>query len=278
MVRGSGWLKSSIEGERSNLTKLTRGIFVNIPSSSIQTSLECFALESAGATNDTVSWSVRYRVNAIDNAAKSLVDIDVPVPGDDLRHIVTPELLEDSPESRFQFPLAFGTDLQEIVVLHTVIRPRPALAAYSGETIRLLDSQTIDLAPKGISSLERPYQELKYPRWYRIWMSQTRRFLAVTKRRGKPDIVEHNPWGVWSLTIWEDISQADQGPSYQPLGEIYLNTTHLGKDGFLAFHPTLPLVVASGDVEAVCWTFKSKGKPSATLLKPWALTSFRASS
>ena len=200
---------------------------------------------------------MRFRVSDIDNAAEPMVDVNAPIPDEDLQHIIK---AKHALSSQFQFPLAFGHDLQEIVVLHTVIRPYLMLEAYSRLPMRSFYSQKIDLAPKGISRLERPYEEAEYPAWYRVWTSQARRYLAVTKRRGKPEIVKHNSWGVWSLTVWEDGSQADQEPSYVPFGEIYLNTTHLGKDGFVAFHPTLPLVVASGDIEAVCWNFKSQSK------------------
>ena len=249
-------------------------MLIDFASLSLQTDLEDLALESVGASNNSASWSIRYRVSAIEDSAESLVDIDVPVSNDDLRHIAKPELLQDSPLCEFQFPMAFGIDLQEIIVLHTIIRPRQASVAYPGDAVRLFDCQTIDFAPKGISSLERPYQEAEYPAWYRMWLSPARRFLAVTKRRGKPEVVAHNPWGVWSLTIWEDESQPNQGPSYRPLSEIYLNTTNLGEDGFLAFHPTLPLVVASGDIEAVCWNFKGQSKHLTSLHEPLSLIYF----
>ena len=234
-------------------------MLIDIASPSIQTSLEDRSQEDADTPDDIVKWSVRYRVNRIEDATESTVDIDVPISNDDLRHI-KPHLLQSTPSSEFQFPMAFGTDLQDIVVLHTVIRPRQVWEAYLGGAVQRFDCQKIDFSPTEISRLKYSYREAEYPTWYRIWLSPTRRFLAVTKRRGKPDIVASYPWGVWSVTIWRDGSQPHQGPLYKPLSEIYLNTTNLGKDGFLAFHPTLPLLVASGDVETVCWTFEGRSE------------------
>ena len=231
----------------------------DIASSSVQTSLEDLSSGNAAKSDGKIGLSVRYRVNAIDNAAQSLVDIGVPILNDDVQHI-QPQLLQSLPSCAFQFPIAFGIDLQDIVVLHTIIRARQASGVYSGEVVRRFDSQSLDFQPPGIPRLKREYQEAEYPAWYRIWLSPARHFLALTKRRGKPEIVTQYAWGLWSVTVWRDKSQPHQGPLYEPLGEIYLNSTHLGKDGSIAFHPTLPMLVASGDIETVCWNFESQSE------------------
>ncbi len=88
----------------------------------------------AGILDDNFRWLVRYRVSAVKYAAESSVDIDVPISNDGVQHIGNPQMLQSSPSCKFQFPMTFGSDLQDVVVLHTIIRPCQAFGTLLGRT------------------------------------------------------------------------------------------------------------------------------------------------
>jgi hypothetical protein len=86
------------------------------------------------------------------------------------------------------------------------------------------------------------------------------KYIAVAKRRGRPEVVKNWPWGVWSLTIWKDDCLTADDPNFQAVAEIRVHSTNLLKDGYVVFHPYKPIVAVSGDIETVIWNFADVGK------------------
>ena len=187
---------------------------------------------------------------------------------DDLKHVKHQYIDQETQQLKhFRFPVAFAANLQQVVILRTVIRLQGRLDRNSLGKDSLYASQEIDLSPSHMPRLNRPYEEESYPTWFRVWVSPDDKYLAFTKRRGKPEIVRGSSTGLWSVTIWRDELRGER-PLYQPFREIYVNNTNLLKDGYLAFHPKLPLLVVSGDIETIIWSFGSGG--NAISINPFA--------
>ena len=208
-------------------------------------------------------WSAQYQVRTVEADSLSLADLTIAIPPIDLQYIER-QLLEGNTQKlkTFRFPIAFSDDLKQVVILRALIRLQGDLDSDSPSKMSLYTSQEIDLCPSYMPRLDRPYEEEPYPSWYRIWSSSDEKYLAVTKRRGKPEVVRDTPWGLWSVTIWKEASRGEK-PLYQPFQEIYVNNTNLLKDGYLSFHPKLPLLVVSGDIETLVWSFESGGNANS---------------
>ena len=204
-------------------------------------------------------WSAQYQVRTVEADSLSLADLTIAIPPIDLQYIER-QLLKGNTQKlkTFRFPIAFSDDLKQVVILRAVVRLQGRLDSDSPSKIFSYTSQGIDLCPSYMPRLDRPYEEEPYPSWYRIWLSSDEKYLAVTRRRGKPEVVRETPWGLWSVTIWKDGSRGEK-PLYQPFQEIYVNFTNILKDGYLSFHPKLPLLVVSGDIETLIWSFERRG-------------------
>lgn len=215
-----------------------------------------------------MEWSAQYQVCTADADCWSLADLLIMIPPNDLKHVER-QFIEQKTQKfkHFRFPVAFAANLQQVVILRTVIRLQGSLDCNPPGKNSLYASKEIDLSPSYMPRLDRPYEEEPYPSWHRVWVSPNDKYLAVTKRRGKPEIVRENSTGLWSVTIWRDESQGKK-PFYQPFREIYVNNTNLLTDGHLLFHPTLPLLVVSGDIETLIWSFESRG--NAISINPFA--------
>lgn len=218
-------------------------------------------------TGNFLQWSAKYQIRSIAGDSVPQANFEIHIPAKDLQHVERQCL--DSRQKlhpTFQFPVSFGGNLEQLVVLRSVVRSR-AVAYHSLDSRqRHYTFQELDLSPKIFPRLDRPYEEEEYPSWYRIWLSPNGHYLAVSKRRGKPDVVRNNPVGYWSVAVWKDESLPHQEPHFVPLHEIYLNSANLAKDGSLAFHHRLPLLVVSGDLETVLWNFGSPGNRYCILL------------
>jgi hypothetical protein len=119
----------------------------------------------------------------------------------------------------------------------------------------------IDLSPTHVLSHKYSVsEEEEYPRWYKLLFSPNGKYIAVAKRRGRPEVVRNSPWGVWSLTIWKDDCPTVDKLNFQVVAEVRAHTTNLMRDGYFPFHPYKPMVVISGDVETVIWNFRDIGR------------------
>ena len=211
-------------------------------------------------------WSAQYQVRTVEADSLRLADLTIAIPPIDLQYIER-QLLEGNTQQlkTFRFPIAFSDDLKQAVILRALVRLQGRLDSDSPGKIFSYTSQEIDLCPSYMPRLDRTYEEEPYPSWYRIWLSSDEKYLAVTKRRGKPDVVRETPRGFWSVTIWKDGSRGEK-PFYQPFQEIYVNSTNLLKDGYLSFQPKLPLLVVSGDIETLSWSFERRGNANSKSL------------
>ena len=149
-------------------------------------------------------WSAQYQVRTVEADSLSLADLTIAIPPIDLQYIER-QLLEGNTQKlkTFRFPIAFSDDLKQVVILRAVVRLQGRLDSDSPSKIFSYTSQEIDLCPSYMPRLDRPYEEEPYPSWYRIWLSSDEKYLAVTRRRGKPEVVRETPWGLWSVTIWK---------------------------------------------------------------------------
>ena len=212
------------------------------------------------STESTMKWSARYHVRTLETKPANLVNLLFHISSDDLQHFQ-----EQLPS--FHFPVTFSADLQQVVLLHTLFRLHRGSGQTPHEQNPPCSCQEIALSPQTILRRDCSYEEEVYPTWYRVWLSPNSKYMAVTKRRGKLDIIKASAWGVWSITIWVDHSSPDQKPNYQALCEISVNSTNLSQDGFLAFHPYYPLVIISGDIETILWNFDGTGKMQVLLYR-----------
>lgn len=61
--------------------------------------------------------------------------------------------------------------------------------------------------------------------------------------------------GLWLLTVWNDVAPGTSVPKFTPLAATTAYISDSLTDGTIAFHPTEPLLIVSGDIEIFVWAF-----------------------
>jgi len=184
--------------------------------------------------------------------------------------------------SQFRFPIAFSADLSQFSILRTVytLEVDLSLAKFikSFESTSLL-CQRLDLSPiwylypKCHHLLHLQGLENECPRWYRLEFSPCGQFIAAARRRGLPQIVDSSPDGTWSITTYRKqrvTIRSKQTVLWEVLSEVTAHSSDFRAEGTFAFHPTLPMLAITGDLETFLWNFGTDppGKPFVPISLP----------
>jgi len=211
---------------------------------------------------DFFEWVARYRVHELGGSNPFLSQFDFNIPQSELSH-----LYQHANGYNMSFPIAFCANLQQVAILSTVVRIYKDTETLSEDAIDQdysHSTQSIDLSPHNVplmNSVLEPSRMVDdgYPKHYRIVFSPDGKYLVVVKLASCVGAQSFR-YGVWFLTIWEDIAAGANIPNFMPLAATTANSTDLLPDGTVAFHPTEPLLIVSGDIETFVWPFDPSDK------------------
>ena len=198
-----------------------------------------------------------------------VVEFDVDLDSTDLQNAS-----KVSNSNTFRFPVVISDDLMQFTVLCTIYRilEDQTLPGKSGRLrMSKLFMQRLDMSPiwymypSSHHLFHLQGHEAAYPLWYRTKFSPSGAYLAIAKRRGLPEVVQSEPIGTWSITVWrqQDVTVRSKHIGlWEVLTEVTTHSADLRPHGSFAFHPTELLLAITGELETFLWKF-GKDKPGS---------------
>jgi hypothetical protein len=198
-----------------------------------------------------------------------IVEFDVDLDSTDLQNAS-----KVSNSNTFRFPVVISDDLMQFTVLCTIYRILED-QTLPGKSERLRKSklfrQRLDMSPiwymypSSHHLFHLQGHEAAYPLWYRTKFSPSGAYLAIAKRRGLPEVIQSEPIGTWSITVWrqQDVTaRLKHLGLWEVLTEVTTHSADLRPHGSFAFHPTELLLAITGELETFLWKF-GKDKPGS---------------
>lgn len=204
------------------------------------------------------NWIVRYDINAIRDQ-REIASIEVELPSQQVA-VVLRRTARSFDSKRFEFPVSFSNDIQQVTILNFLMRIErgPSASEHSSHGFSV---QVIDLpASQGLCPHDNHYRDDLNPAcsclydWYRIVFSPSGRYLAILKGLFKPGDFTGR-----ELTVYADEDPDSKMPNFKILAEIKTSVGVNVKKGFFAFHPYQPVLVIARLTVTSLWFFAESG-------------------